>query len=34
MATAAVRDATVVTSDPDDFERLAAHFSGVPVISV
>jgi predicted nucleic acid-binding protein len=33
MATAAVRDAVVVTSDPDDFERLAPHFPGVAVIS-
>ncbi len=33
IATAAVRDATVVTSDPDDFARLAPYFPGVPVIS-
>jgi predicted nucleic acid-binding protein len=33
MATAAVRDATVVTSDPADFEVLAAHFRGVAVIT-
>jgi predicted nucleic acid-binding protein len=33
MATAALLDAVVVTGDPDDFERLAAHFSGVAVIS-
>jgi predicted nucleic acid-binding protein len=33
MATAWARDATVVTGDPDDFERLAPHFPGVPVIS-
>lgn len=33
MATAAVRDAFVVTSDPRDFARLAPHFPGVAVIS-
>jgi predicted nucleic acid-binding protein len=33
MATAAVRDAIVVTSDPRDFEQLAPHFPGVAVIS-
>lgn len=34
MATAALMDAIVVTGDPDDFERLAAHFAGVSVLSV
>ena len=33
MATAALTDAVVVTSDPDDFERLASHFPGVAVLS-
>ena len=33
IATAAVRDATVVTSDPGDFARLAPYFPGVAVIS-
>lgn len=34
MATAALSDAIVVTSDPHDFTRLATHFAGVPVLSV
>jgi predicted nucleic acid-binding protein len=34
MATAALREAIVVTSDPDDFSMLAAHFPGVAVVSV
>ena len=33
MATAALMDAIVVTSDPDDFNSLARHFSGVVVLS-
>ncbi len=33
MATAALADAIVVTVDPSDFERLTAHFPGVPVLS-
>jgi len=33
MATAALLDAIVVTGDPDDFSRLAAHFPGVTVLS-
>jgi predicted nucleic acid-binding protein len=33
MATAALLDATVVTGDPGDFERLAAHFPSVVVLS-
>jgi len=33
MATAALADARVVTGDPRDFERLSAHFPGVPVLS-
>ena len=33
MATAALLDAVVVTGDPDDFERLSGHFSGVAVLS-
>jgi predicted nucleic acid-binding protein len=33
MATAALLDAVVVTGDPDDFEQLAEHFSGVALIS-
>jgi predicted nucleic acid-binding protein len=33
MATAALLDAVVVTGDPEDFERLAEHFSGVVVLS-
>jgi len=33
MATAALLDAAVVTSDPDDFERLASCFPGVVVLS-
>jgi predicted nucleic acid-binding protein len=34
MAAAALRDAVVVTSDVSDFERLAAHFPRVAVVSV
>lgn len=33
LATAALADAVVVTSDPSDFERLAAHFAKVTVLS-
>ena len=33
MATAALLDAVVVTSDPRDLERLAVHFPGVVVLS-
>jgi predicted nucleic acid-binding protein len=33
MATAALLDAIVVTGDADDFNRLAAHFPGVVVLS-
>ena len=33
MATAALMDAIVVTGDPDDFNSLARHFSGVVVLS-
>jgi predicted nucleic acid-binding protein len=33
MATAALLDAVVVTGDPEDFSRLAAHFPGVAVLS-
>jgi predicted nucleic acid-binding protein len=33
MATAALADAVVVTSDPSDFERLAAHFPKVVILS-
>lgn len=33
MATAALADAVVVTGDPRDFDRLAAHFPGVVVLS-
>lgn len=33
MATAALLDAIVVTSDPADFKRLGAHFPGVVVLS-
>jgi predicted nucleic acid-binding protein len=33
MATAALLDAIVVTQDPEDFDRLGAHFPGVAVIS-
>jgi predicted nucleic acid-binding protein len=33
MATAALLDAIVVTSDPADFDRLAPHFPGVTVLS-
>lgn len=34
MATAALLDAVVVTGDAGDFDRLAAHFPGVTVLSV
>jgi predicted nucleic acid-binding protein len=34
MATAALRDGTVVTGDPEDFARLATHFPGVAVLAV
>ena len=34
MATAALLDGVVITSDPRDFDRLAAHFPGVVVLSV
>lgn len=34
VATAAVLDAVVLTSDPRDFERLGAQFPGVTVLSV
>lgn len=34
MATAALMDGVVVTSDPRDFDRLAKHFPGVAVLSV
>jgi predicted nucleic acid-binding protein len=33
MATAALMDAIVVTSDPEDFGRLVTHFPGVAVLS-
>jgi predicted nucleic acid-binding protein len=33
MATAALTGAVVVTGDTEDFERLAAHFPGVAVLS-
>jgi predicted nucleic acid-binding protein len=33
MATAALLDAVVVTGDIDDFDRLAAHFPGVPLLT-
>jgi hypothetical protein len=33
MATAALLDAVVVTGDPGDFDRIAAHFPGVTVLS-
>ncbi len=33
MATAALADGIVVTSDPSDFDRLATHFSKVTVLS-
>ena len=33
MATAASLSAVVITGDPDDFERLGAHFPGVVVLS-
>jgi len=34
MATAAVLDALVVTSDPRDLDRFGVHFPGVVVLSV
>jgi hypothetical protein len=34
MATASLLDAIVVTSDPQDFEKLSVHFPGVPVLAV
>lgn len=34
LATAALLDAIVVTSDPRDFEKLSAHFPGVSVLGV
>jgi predicted nucleic acid-binding protein len=34
MATAALLDAIVVTSDPRDFEKLSAHFPAVSVLAV
>lgn len=34
MATAAMRDAVLITQDPDDFARLAAHFPGVTILAV
>ncbi|MDX2053268.1 MAG: PIN domain-containing protein [Polyangiaceae bacterium] len=34
MATAALLGAVVVTGDAEDFEKLAIHFSGVPVLAV
>lgn len=33
MATAALVDAVVLTGDPADFDRLAAHFPGVGVLA-
>lgn len=33
MATAALMDAIVVTSDPEDFDQLVTHFPGVAVLS-
>ncbi len=33
LATAALSDAIVVTGDPNDFDRLSAHFPGVAVLS-
>lgn len=33
LATAALADGIVVTGDAADFERLAAHFPGVPVLT-
>jgi predicted nucleic acid-binding protein len=33
LATAALADGIVVTSDPDDFERLSAHFPRVPILT-
>ena len=34
LATAALLDAIVVTSDPRDFEKLSPHFPGVSVLAV
>ncbi len=34
MASAAMLDAVLVTGDPKDFDRLAAHFAGVVVLAV
>lgn len=34
MATAALADGIVITGDPRDFDKLAAHFRGVIVLSV
>jgi predicted nucleic acid-binding protein len=34
MATAALADGIVITGDPRDFDKLAAHFPGVVVLSV
>jgi hypothetical protein len=33
MATAALANGIVVTGNPSDFNRLAPHFPGVPVLS-
>jgi predicted nucleic acid-binding protein len=33
MATAALADAVLITGDPRDFDKLAAHFPGVVVLS-
>ena len=33
MATAAMLNAVVITSDPDDFKALASHFPGVAVLA-
>lgn len=33
IATAALAGAIVVTGDPDDFDRLGAHFPDVPILS-
>jgi predicted nucleic acid-binding protein len=33
MATAALADAVLITGDPQDFDKLAAHFPGVIVLS-
>lgn len=34
MATAALRDAVLITQDPHDFARLAGHFPGVTVLAI